>query len=182
MFGWHCFINNYHNITCSQRNNIITFRKSFQDVIQTSDYRIFYYLFIYLFFDISVMWYVKKERTFSKQHLENILGMLFKASDNRTFFLNVINPCQPQRSRLTSESQCKRRHDQTHHNKVANPSGLPAIPGLINLLDCHLQMILSATKQLMPDPCCLATGCSLLCKVAVCSCPNGHQCHSDSYT
>ena len=123
-----------------------------------------------------------------KEHSQSnkCFGDVFKASDNRTFFfffLNVINPRQRQGSRLTSESQCKPRHNQTYHNEVANPPRLSAVPGLINLLGCRLQMTLSTTKQLMPDPCpCLATGCLLLCKVAVCSCPNGHQCHSDSYT
>ena len=80
--------------------------------------------------------------------------------------INVKNTCQGRRH--TSESQCKPRYDQTHHNEVTNPSGLPDAPGLINLLGCRLQMILSATKQLMPDARSMLSGHWLLAPVLCC--------------
>ena len=72
-------------------------------------------------------------------------------------------PALEKQDKLPQKSHCKPRHDQTHHNDVADPSRLSVIPGLIYWLGCHLQMTLSATKQLMPDPCRLAMGCSLPC-------------------
>ena len=127
------------------------------------------------------MLYDNKGKTFCKQHLENVFGMFLRPqmTDDRTILENIINPCLGlgKQAKLPQKIQCKPKQDQTHHNDIANPSRLPAVPGLMNWIGCRLQITLSATKQLMPDPCCLATGCSLLC-----SCPNGRQCHSDSYT
>ena len=72
-------------------------------------------------------------------------------------------PAPGKHAKLPQKIQCNPRQDLTHHNGVANPSRLPAVLELINWIGCHLQITLSATKQLMPDPCCLATGWSLLC-------------------
>ena len=66
-------------------------------------------------------------------------------------------PDPGKQAKLPQKIQCKPKQDQTHHSDTVNPFRLPAVLGLINWIGFHLQITLSATKQLMPDPCC-ATG------------------------